>query len=604
MSSRSVRRFNTLVGMAYRPGPRTYLVSVGAMCVTRGLPFVTAYLLRVLIDRAVALDTTGALAAAVGAGVASAAAFGSARLGSRLNLEVAERSAQLYDHEIVRLSCEVPTIDHLDDADFLDRLNVLRSQPSALGVNGTAASVVMWGLLQAVLLLVLLVTVSPILLVLPVAAFGAVVVNVRARKRVENARLDSAESRRLSDRFFQLATAPGRAAEMRTLRLGDELVRRHSAAWKQMDDELLRAERRSELETSLGAVGLALVYIAVIALVVWRGAHGQLSSGDILLTVVLVGVLNQQMVVIQDGATRLAGAMHLVDRYLWLEDYVAARTTEHATPDGQTGADTTAIPARLTDGIELQSVTYAYDGATRPAVADVNLHLKAGSVVALVGENGAGKSTLVKLLLGMYQPTSGQILVDGTPLHDADIDAWRSRCSGVFQDFVQVEATLRESVGVGATSRMTDDDWVRAAMTEGGADNLIDRLTDGLETNVGRSFEDGAQLSGGEWQKLALGRGSMRERPLLMVLDEPTASLDPAAEYAVFETYKRKARALAAEAGAIVLFVTHRFSSARLADTIVLLDQGTILETGSHDQLIARGGTYAELFTMQASHYQ
>jgi ATP-binding cassette subfamily B protein len=234
---------------------------------------------------------------------------------------------------------------------------------------------------------------------------------------------------------------------------------------------------------------------------------------------------------------------------------------------------------------------------------DVSLTLPAGAVVALVGENGAGKSTLVKLLAKMYEPTSGRILVDDVPLARVPADAWRARLSGAFQDFFRFELRARATVGLGDVERLDEEPAVTAAVARAGAEDVVTRLPSGLDTQLGPTWPDGVDVSFGQWQKLALARGFMRERPLLLVLDEPTAALDAETEHALFERYAAAGRVDNPD-GRITVLVSHRFSTVRMADLIVVMDGARVVEVGTHDALMARGGPYAELYGIQAAAYR
>jgi ATP-binding cassette subfamily B protein len=221
-------------------------------------------------------------------------------------------------------------------------------------------------------------------------------------------------------------------------------------------------------------------------------------------------------------------------------------------------------------------------------------------VVAVVGENGAGKSTLVKLLCKLYEPTSGAITVDGAPLARMDPALWRARTSGAFQDFARFELRAQQSVGLGDVPQLDSAEAVSAAVSRAGATDVVDRLPSGLQTQLGATWPEGVDLSVGQWQKLALARGFLREDPLLLVLDEPTSALDAETEHALFERYAAAARTTAG----ITLLVSHRFSTVRMADLIVVLDGSRVAEVGSHEELMARGGTYAELYEIQAAAYR
>jgi ATP-binding cassette subfamily B protein len=284
-----------------------------------------------------------------------------------------------------------------------------------------------------------------------------------------------------------------------------------------------------------------------------------------------------------DGSRRLA----------WLEDYAASLVAS---------ADV-AVPARVREGIRLEHVSFTYPGTSRLVLDDLSLTLPAGSVVAIVGENGAGKTTLVKLLAKMYEPSSGSIMVDDTPLARVPADAWRTRLAGAFQDFFRFEFVARHSVGLGDVPRRDDDAAVRSAVDHAGAGDVIERLPSGLETQLGPTWPGGVDLSFGQWQKIALARGFMREDPLLLVLDEPTAALDAETEHALFERYAEAARS-GSSGNRITILVSHRFSTVRMAQLIVVLDGAKLVESGTHDELMTKGGQYSQLYGIQAAAYR
>jgi ATP-binding cassette subfamily B protein len=291
----------------------------------------------------------------------------------------------------------------------------------------------------------------------------------------------------------------------------------------------------------------------------------------------------------------MIATLSTADRLLWLEDHHAAAVAAAGTADA---------PDRLRSGIAIRELSFTYPGTQRPVLSSLNLTLPAGATVAVVGENGSGKTTLVKLLLGMYTPTSGTIEVDGVPLTSIDHDRWRERCTAAFQDFARFSLPAVESVGVADLPELSSEPLARAALDRAGATELPSQLPDGLSTYVGGPYTGGHNISGGQWQKLALGRAMRSPDPLLVVLDEPTASLDAHAEQALFDRYTEAASGYAAASGTITLLVSHRFATVRMADLIIYLEEGHATEAGTHDELIASGGRYAELFTLQASGYR
>jgi ATP-binding cassette subfamily B protein len=286
-----------------------------------------------------------------------------------------------------------------------------------------------------------------------------------------------------------------------------------------------------------------------------------------------------------DGSRRLA----------WLEDYAASAAASADLP----------VPVVLHRGIRFDHVSFAYPGTSRVVLDDVSVTLPAGAVVAIVGENGAGKTTLVKLLAKMYEPSSGSIFVDETPLARLSAEDWRARLAGAFQDFFRFEFRAAHAVGLGDVPKVDDQPTIVAAVERAGAGDVIARLTSGLDTQLGPTWPGGAELSFGQWQKLALARGFMREGPLLLILDEPTAALDAETEHALFERYAAAARAAPGSGGGrITVLVSHRFSTVRMADLIVVLDGARLVEVGTHEELMAKGGQYSELYGIQAAAYR
>jgi ATP-binding cassette, subfamily B, bacterial len=321
------------------------------------------------------------------------------------------------------------------------------------------------------------------------------------------------------------------------------------------------------------------------------GLHA--SAGNVVLVVTAGGRLGQYVAMTVGEVDFLRLWLDACRRLGWLENYAALHRSAGDRP----------APDRLSDGISFDAVHFCYPGTTEPVLRDVSVEVPAGSVVAIVGENGAGKSTLVKLLCGFYSPTSGRILVDGTELSRITPQQWRSRLSGAFQDFARLEFTARAAVGLGDLAHLDDGEHVAAAVDRAGATDVVDDLASGLDTQLGATWPDGVDLSFGQWQKLALARGFMRTSALVTILDEPTAALDAETEHLLFERYADQARASRRD-GSITVLVSHRFSTVRMADLIVVVADGQIAEVGSHAELMARRGPYSDLYTIQASAYQ
>jgi ATP-binding cassette subfamily B protein len=381
--------------------------------------------------------------------------------------------------------------------------------------------------------------------------------------------------------------------------LAEDLIRKRRATWERWYRLVGHARWQSAVWYTCAWAIFGLAYIIAVWFVTIR-LHGTAAQVVLVLAAgarlsayigATVGEIGFLRGIWLDGSRRLA----------WLEDYATAFNES---------ADA-SVPVVLTKGIRLDNVYFTYPGATRAALENVSLNLPAGTVVAIVGENGAGKTTLIKLLCGLYQPDSGRILIEDIDLARMPPQQWRSCIAGAFQDFFRFEFQAGQTVGLGDVGRLDDRSAVTAAVARAGAADVISGLASGLDTQLGPTWPGGVEVSFGQWQKLALARGFMREQPLLLVLDEPTAALDAETEHALFSRYaevSRGARIAANRAnppnGRITLLVSHRFSTVRMADLIVVLDGARVIETGTHEQLLARKGPYAELYGIQAAAYQ
>jgi ATP-binding cassette, subfamily B, bacterial len=487
-------------------------------------------------------------------------------------------------------------IDHLERPSYRTELDILQENLQLLGNGARQMLVVLAVLVRTLGIVVILAIIYPPLVLLPVVAIAPVLgerYSVSIRQQAEER---IADRRRLANEFFELATSAGAAKELRVFGAVEPLSARHAELAAEMTHELNRATLRGGLSGILGWLVFAIGFVAGITAVVIRATHGHASIGEVVLAVTMIQSVQFQVGQVASGVGQLLTTARQARRLLWLEDYAASerRATERSL---------TAPPTTLTSGIRFEAVSFAYPLSDGAVLSQIDLMLPAGSAVAVVGENGAGKTTLIKLLTGMYQPTAGRILLDDTPLTDIDPAAWRTRTAATFQDFIQFELLAQEVVGIGNLEHIADEAAVTTALERANARAIIEELEDGLQTPLGSSFEHGQQLSGGQWQRLALARGMMRPSPLLLVLDEPTASLDAITEAALFERYLA-ARESARATGAITILVSHRFSTVRMADVIVVLEHGRITEHGSHEQLMRNDGLYAQLFEMQAQAYR
>ena len=394
--------------------------------------------------------------------------------------------------------------------------------------------------------------------------------------------------RRLLDYLRLLGASAQSAKEVKMFGLGQYLAERYQHLSEDIYDEnKALAMRRALVGSGLNLISTGGYYGAYIVVLV-RTLAGGISIGTFTL---LTGAFSRSRSYIERILSSFNDiseqAMFLTDLFEFFEMEPAIRSLPHALP----------APRPIRDGFEFRHVAFAYPGSTRLVVEDINFRLETKEKIALIGENGAGKTTLVKLLARLYDPTAGQILLDGVDLREYSVEELRKEIGVIFQDYMRYELLAKENIGFGKIEDLADPARIERAARKSLAFQVIDKFPNGYDQMIGRRFEGGVDLSGGEWQKFALARAYMRDAQLL-ILDEPTATLDARAEYEVFRRFAELTR------GRMAVLISHRFSTVRMADRILVLEKGQIREQGTHQQLVALGGRYAELFELQAAGYR
>lgn len=394
--------------------------------------------------------------------------------------------------------------------------------------------------------------------------------------------------RRQLDYLRTLGGSKEAAKELKLFRLKDFLARRFAGLWDTIYDENIALLRRRLLAGTLLSILGTVGYYSAYVFIVWRTLTGVISVGAM---TALTGAVLQVSGNIQQLFSTISS---IADQALFLTDLLAFFKMQ---PTIRSKPNALPAPRPILRGFEFHNVSFRYPGTSRMILRNLDFRLGPGERVALVGENGEGKTTMVKLITRLYDPTEGQILLDGIDLREYDLDDLYGEIGVIFQDFVRYEMTAAENIAVGDMEKLGSPELLRVAAQKSLADEVVERLPRQYSQMLGRRFETGVDLSGGEWQKVALARAYLRDAQLL-ILDEPTAGLDARSELMVFRRFADLTK------GKTALFISHRFSTVRMADRIVVLHCGRITEEGSHEQLTSQGGRYAEMFEMQAASYR
>jgi ATP-binding cassette subfamily B protein len=582
--------------LVWRSSPAMTIAQAALTLVGALVPLGVAYVGKRIVDAVVARSRHGTLRwvlvelalvaamASVQRGLSLVRSLLGARLGIDINVTILEKALGL-------------DLRYFEDPEFYDKLTRARREASTRPIALVTES---FGLVQSAITLAgyaaLLVRFSAwSVLALFAATIPATVAEMRFSKlafKVRNWR--SPESRRLLYLEYVLANDE-HAKEVKLFGLGPLLLARYRKLSEQFyEEDRLLYVRRTKWTHVLSLVGTAAFY-ASYATMALLAAAGRLTLGDMTLYVLAFRQGQQAF----QSALAAIGSMYEHNLYmsnLWDYLRVADDAVRPPSPPS-TAIAPPALPAAA-KGIVLEDVGFHYPGKDVWALRHLNLSIPAGESLALVGVNGAGKTTLVKLLTRLYEPSEGRIWLDGRDLQAWDLGDLRSRFGVLFQDYNQYQLKVRENVGLGSVDYMADEPRIGRAVESGGATEIVKGLAGGLDAPLGRWFQDGTELSGGQWQKIALARAFMREEADILVLDEPTASLDAEAEHAVFERFRALAQ------GRTTIVISHRFPTVRMARTIVVLEQGRIVEQGTHDELRALNGRYSRMFELQAEGYR
>ena len=601
----AMRNLRPFLKQIWATSPWLTTASMGLRLVRALLPIVMLYIGKLIIDEAVRLVGLGLGFDSLGdawhsgqldhlvwlLGLEFALAILSDLLGRMVSYADALLSELFTNATSIRLMEHAATLDleDFEDPDLQDKLDRARRQ--TMGRMNLMS--MLFGQVQDAITVIsfaagLLIYAPWLIALLAVALIPAFIGEAHFNAMGYSLNFEWTPERRQLEYVRQTGASVESAKEVKIFNLHHFLI----ARYRTLADKFFKANRTlakkraiwGALFAALGTLGYYIAY----AYIAWRTVRGDFTIGDLTFLAGSFRRLRQLL----EGL--LVGFSQVASQALYLDDLFSFFEIE---PEIKSPENPVAIPKPISRGFVFENVGFQYPDAERWAVRHLDFELRAGEVLALVGENGAGKTTLVKLLARLYDPDEGRILLDGTDLRDYDIDELRANIGVIFQDFVRYHLSAGENIGVGQIDAMDDQLRIREAARRAMADEVIDSLPNGYDQLIGRRFKSGVDLSGGQWQKIAIARAYMRDAQV-MILDEPTAALDARSEFEVFQRFKELSDKRTA------VLISHRFSSVRMADRILVLNEGRLEASGTHEQLLAQGGRYAELFELQASGYR
>ncbi len=583
------------INLVWQTSPRLAICFACLTILAGALPGAIAYISKLLVDAVLEAARTGTAEARTAAltivGYEAAlvtlmAAFqrGLSACDSLLRALLSQRVNQMILEKALELS-----LSHFEDAKTYDKLSQARRRASSRPLSLVQRT---FGLIQNGISLftygILLVGFSPWAVLLLVLA-GVPSFVVEATFSGQAFRLFKWQSQETRQRAYleMLMAREDYVKEVKLFNLGSLFLERFNTIFH----KLYKEDRDLTLRRSLWGFLLGLVSIAAL-----YGAYFWVVSAAVATTITLGG-MTMYLLVFKQGQSAVTASLSAVGA-MYEDNLYLSNLYEFLNEPVEADAGELKIGAKPGDGVRFEGVRFRYPGAEKWALDGIDLHLVPGEKLALVGENGSGKTTLIKLLTRLYRPTEGRILLDGTPLDDWDLETLRGRIGVIFQDFTRYQFLVGENIGVGDVAHLEEEEHWEVAAEKGLAQEFISDLPKGYQTQLGRWFQDGRELSGGQWQKIALSRAFMRKQADIVVLDEPTSAIDAEAEARIFEHFRE------ATSDQMAILISHRFSTVRIADNIVVLEHGKITEKGTHEELVEQGGRYAQLFELQAAGYR
>lgn len=592
--SRSARRLPQLLATATRiarvAAPRDFKITTGLQLVIAVAAAIQVFVIRGLLNGLIQLDDDGSSLDDVAPwllafiAIAALLAFSNTLRIERQRL-MGELVARYTTGEVLDIAMSADLLDY-ETPSFYNRLQRARVNASARPTQMVSGLLAVGGSLMAIVAVAAAVLfVAPLLLVLILIVYVPLwLVLTRVSRAEYRFAVIQTERDRRRQHLFDVLSRREEAAELRAFGHGDFIRSAYDELYDaRIHDVRELVSRRTRLGL-LGALGNAVLTGVIMLVLVWLATTDRLSPSD------AGAVAGALLLIAQRLSVFAGGSGSLYESALFMEDYTSFISASPSTP-----AQQRTESVRAFEEISIDNVGFTYPSRTDPAVYDVTMRVRRGAVVALVGENGSGKTTLAKMLAGLLPAQTGSITWDDVPAEDLG-DSVRESVGVVFQDYAKYLLTVRDNVTIGRVAERNDDERFLAAVRRSGADIAIEGLPAGADTQLGTEWAGGVELSVGQWQRIAIARGYFRDAPFL-ILDEPTASLDPRAEAAVFDSIRDLYE------GRTVLLISHRFSSVRSADHIYVMSNGTIIEHGSHDELMARTGTYHDMFTLQAARY-
>ncbi|GAB4473246.1 MAG: ABC transporter ATP-binding protein [Elainellaceae cyanobacterium] len=583
-----------LIRLVWQAAPRLLLLQLAITLSSALIPVAQLYISKLIVDQVVlelaqpGVDWT-VLGRLVGLGLGITLLQVGLSQAETYTTQVLNDRFTLYANQILLKQAIRLDLAHYELPEFYDTLNRAQQSGSAYPVRVFETLIDLAG--QAITftgLLSLLVAFNPLLLgLLLLTSMPALWVGIRFSGVRFWMKRRQTESGRLAEYLQQVLTTQEFVKEVRLFNLGDYLLRQWQDIRLQFNQEMAEAMARNAwLRVGVGLIA-NLGFYAAYAWVIVRAVQGAISLGDLTM---YSGAFQQAQGLIQGILFQIA---LIYEFNLYVSQYFEFLNLK---PEVVSPSQPIAFPDPMRRGLELREVSFRYPGASEPTLHRINLTVKPGESIALVGMNGAGKTTLLKLLTRFYDVESGEITIDGIPLTAFELEDLRRNVGVVFQDFSRYHLSVQDNIGFGDLRHRDDLTQIERAAQNAGATGVVAALDRGYETILGKTFSDSAELSGGQWQKLGLARAFMTPAQIL-ILDEPTAALDAIAEYDLFQRFRQLTQ------DKMTFLVSHRFSTVRMADRIVVLEHGQIAELGSHEELIALGGKYAEMFRLQASSY-